>query len=215
MTKRERYKAFITYFSKHMPAPTTELVYRTPFELLVAVILSAQCRDKRVNKVTPALFKAFPTPELMAVANYEDLLEHIRTISYPRSKANYLIKTAQVLVHRFGGQVPNNMVDLQQLYGVGRKSASVILAVIYEQPAMPVDTHVMRIAHRMGLVSPINKTPLAIEREIRLYVPSQELIRFHHWAVLHGRYTCTAMRPQCTGCPLQAACDFFQQGLVR
>ena len=214
MRKEERYQAFLAHFEQKMPDPKTELNYRTPFELLVAVILSAQCRDKRVNQVTPALFRAFPTPEFMAQANYDDILELIRSISYPRSKANYLIGSAQMLVNKFGSRVPDHITTLQELPGVGRKTASVIVSVIYHRPAMPVDTHVMRVAHRIGLVSPTSKTPLAIERELRAYLPTHYLIRAHHWLVLHGRYTCKAIHPQCTSCPLQKSCAFFQTSIA-
>ena len=211
MTRKKRYRAFVDHFSQAMPAPTTELIYRTPFELLVAVVLSAQCTDKRVNQTTPTLFQAFPTPLAMSQASIAEVQHYIRQISYPNSKAGYLVGLSKILVKEFQAQLPDNRADLERLPGVGRKSASVILATIYQQPAMPVDTHVMRVSKRIGLVDEGVSSPLAIEKVLVHYFSQQELNYAHHWLVLHGRYICTARKPKCGQCPLKLSCRYFQQ----
>ena len=213
MKKKERYQAFIDYFSLHQPNPKTELIHSNTFELLVAVILSAQCTDKRVNQVTPALFTRFPTPSLLAAATEENLFPYIRTISYPHAKTGYLIHTAKRIVTEFQGQVPANLTALISLPGVGRKTANVILATAYHQPAMPVDTHVMRVSKRIGLVSPRSTTPLAIENELTAYIPTSYLHKAHHWILLHGRYICLARKPKCASCPISSLCLYYKKNV--
>ena len=205
MTTKERYAYIIQYFRKQMPEASSELHYRNPFELLVAVMLSAQCTDKRVNMVTPALFAAYPDAESMAKASVEDLLAHIRSVSYPNSKAKHLQDMAAMLTQRFQGVVPDNIEDLQQLPGVGRKTANVVVSVIYQKPAMAVDTHVFRVAARIGL-STNAKTPLETERQLVAHIPEADIPRAHHWLILHGRYVCTARKPQCDSCGIRHAC---------
>lgn len=205
MTKKERYAYIIQYFRTHLPNASSELHYRNPFELLVAVLLSAQCTDKRVNLVTPGLFAAYPDAESMAKASAEDILTHIRSVSYPNSKAKHLQGMAEMLTQRFHGVVPDNIGDLQLLPGVGRKTANVIVSVIYQQPAMAVDTHVFRVAARIGL-STNAKTPLETERQLVANIPKADIPRAHHWLILHGRYVCTARKPQCDSCGIRAAC---------
>ncbi len=209
MTKKELYEGVVAYFSEAMPAPRSELYYSSPFELLVAVILSAQCTDKRVNLVTPVLFSAFPTPESMAASTEEEILGYIRSVSYPNAKARYLLEMSGRLVEVFGGMVPDNRVGLESLAGVGRKTASVILAVIFGQPEMAVDTHVHRVSARIGL-SHNAKTPLETERQIvagfRSVCSPDVLPDAHHWLILHGRYTCTARNPKCVECGISNLC---------
>ena len=211
MTKQERYAAIIAYFEQAMPAAQTELHFGSDFHLLVAVMLSAQCTDRRVNLVTPALFKAFPTAEAMASATEADVLEYIRSVSYPNSKARHLVATAQQLVERFGGQVPETLEELTSLPGVGRKTANVVMSVAFGQARMAVDTHVFRVSHRLGLVGDKARTPLAVETELVRYFPEDIIPRAHHWLILHGRYVCTALRPRCLKCGLHHACVFFNK----
>lgn len=193
-----------------MPVAESELNYSNPFELLVAVMLSAQCTDKRVNMVTPALFAAYPTAEAMARATSDEVFEFVQSVSYPRSKAEHLVQMAQRLVTVYGGQVPDNIDDLQTLQGVGRKTANVICAVIWNQPTMAVDTHIFRVSERLGLTTN-SKNPLQTEKELVKYIPADIIPKAHHWLLLHGRYVCQARRPKCEQCGLQSYCRFFNQ----
>lgn len=211
MTKQDRYQALLDYFLAHQPEPTTELVYRNPFELLVAVVLSAQCTDKRINKVTPDLFARFPTPELLSEASFEEVQYLIRTVSYPNNKAKYLLKLAHILTHDYQGKIPQDVSSLQKLPGVGRKTAHVVAATLYNQPTLGVDTHVFRVAKRIGLASAQAKTPLAVEKELITYLPKKHVGKVNHWLVLHGRYICKAKKPLCHTCPLVSHCDYFSQ----
>lgn len=191
-----------------MPVAETELHYSTPFELLVAVILSAQCTDKRVNMITPRLFKQYPTAEIMARAEVEDIFELIRSVSYPNSKAKYLVSMAKMLVEQFGGKVPEEREQLMKLPGVGRKTANVIAAVVYHRPTMAVDTHVFRVANRIGLTTNA-KTPLETELTLIKYIPEALIPKAHHWLILHGRYICVARKPHCWECGLAPYCRYF------
>ncbi|MBR1666095.1 MAG: endonuclease III [Bacteroidaceae bacterium] len=211
MTKKERYTAVVAYFSQAMPEAETELHFQSDFHLLVAVMLSAQCTDKRVNLVTPALFEAYPTAEAMAAASEESVLAYIKSVSYPNSKARHLVATARQLVERFGGQVPKTLEELTSLPGVGRKTANVVMSVAFGQARMAVDTHVFRVSHRLGLVGAKARTPLAVETELVRNFPEDVIPRAHHWLILHGRYVCTALRPHCLECGLQRTCAFFNK----
>lgn len=209
MTKKERYQFIIDWFSANCPSAETELHYDSPFQLLVAVILSAQCTDKRVNLVTPALFSRYPTVETMAQAEADDIFPLIQSISYPRNKAKHLAGMARKLLSDFNGIVPDDIDLLQTLPGVGRKTANVIAAVIFNMPAMPVDTHVFRVSNRIGLTSN-SKTPFQTEKELVKYIPGHLLPIAHHWLILHGRYICTARSPHCTQCGISSWCKTFQ-----
>jgi len=211
MLKKERYKRFLEYFSVNFPEPQTELIYRNPYELLVAVVLSAQCTDKRVNMVTPPLFERFPDVESLASSTAEEVFTYIRSISYPNNKAKHLVGLARMLKEEFGSQVPEKPEDLQRLPGVGRKTANVIASVIYNQPAMAVDTHVFRVSHRLGLVSAKATTPLAVEKELVKHIPGELIHKAHHWLILHGRYICLARRPNCEVCPLRDFCKYYSK----
>ena len=213
MTTKERYEGIIGYFSKAMPTAESELNYSNPFELLVAVILSAQCTDKRVNMTTPALFEAYPTPEAMAQASAEDIFHYIKSISYPNNKAKHLAAMARMLCEEFGGEVPSDLVELQRLPGVGRKTANVIGAVIWQKEVMPVDTHVFRVAARIGLTRGA-KTPLQTELQLSKNIPSARLPIAHHWLILHGRYVCTARAPKCGECGIAEWCKEFSRQKV-
>lgn len=206
MTKKQRYEAVIAYFSKAMPEAKTELHYQTPFELLVAVMLSAQCTDKRINQVTPALFQAFPTPQALAQATPEAVFEYIHSVSYPNNKARHLVAMARMLVERYGGEVPPLGEDLEKLPGVGRKTANVIQAVVFQKARMAVDTHVFRVSHRIGLVPPSCTTPLSVEKQLTAHFPASIIPLAHHWLILHGRYVCTARNPRCIQCGLLGVC---------
>ena len=206
MTKKQRYEAVIAYFSKAMPEAKTELHYQTPFELLVAVMLSAQCTDKRINQVTPALFQAFPTPQALAQATPEAVFEYIHSVSYPNNKARHLVAMARMLVERYGGEVPPLGEDLEKLPGVGRKTANVIQAVVFQKARMAVDTHVFRVSHRIGLVPPSCTTPLSGEKQLTAHFPASIIPLAHHWLILHGRYVCTARNPRCVQCGLLGVC---------
>lgn len=210
MNTKERYTGFIKWFGEHMPAAESELQYNTPFELLVAVILSAQCTDKRVNMTTPALFRCFPDAFTMARAKVEEIYELIKSISYPNNKAKHLSAMSRKLVEDFNGEVPDDMEMLQTLPGVGRKTANVMEAVAFHRPAMPVDTHVFRVADRIGLVTDA-KTPLETERQLVKNIPSEILSKAHHWLILHGRYTCTARKPKCEECGIRSYCRYFSK----
>ncbi len=210
MTKKERFQEFISYFTEHQPEVETELVYRTPYELLVAVILSAQCTDKRVNMVTPALFEQFPTPERLAASHFDELFPYIKSISYPNNKTKHLLGMAKMLVEEFGSEVPSDIQELQKLPGVGRKTANVISSVIFNQPAMAVDTHVFRVSKRLGLVTQSAKTPLEVETQLVRYIPKEHVASAHHWLILHGRYVCLARKPKCDQCKLTHFCRYFK-----
>ena len=206
MTKKQRYEAVIAYFSQAMPEAKTELHYQTPFELLVAVMLSAQCTEKRINQVTPALFQAFPTPQALAQATPEAVFEYIHSVSYPNNKARHLVAMARMLVERYGGEVPPLGEDLEKLPGVGRKTANVIQAVVFQKARMAVDTHVFRVSHRIGLVPPSCTTPLSVEKQLTAHFPASIIPLAHHWLILHGRYVCTARNPRCVQCGLLGVC---------
>lgn len=209
MTKAERFKQVLEYFQVHQPVPETELHYRNPYELLVAVILSAQCTDKRVNVITPPLFMQYPTAESLAAATQEEVYSLIRSCSYPNNKAKNLIGMAHALVNHFGGIIPASVTELQKLPGVGRKTANVIASVVFDLPAMAVDTHVFRVAARLGL-SYRAKTPLETEKQLVKYIPEALIPKAHHWLILHGRYVCTARRPKCAECGLTDLCKEYQ-----
>ena len=211
MRKKERYERILEWFRENVPVAETELHYENPFQLLVAVILSAQCTDKRVNMVTPALFEAYPTPEALAAATPEAVFELIRSVSYPNNKAKHLVGMARMLLADHGGQVPDTMDELLKLPGVGRKTANVIQSVAYHKAAMAVDTHVFRVSHRLGLVSDRCTTPLSVEKELIKNIPETDIPIAHHWLILHGRYTCQARMPQCDACGLRLWCKHYGQ----
>lgn len=206
MKKSERFDAVIRWFGETMPAAQSELVFRNPYELLVAVILSAQCTDRRVNMTTPAIFEKYPTPQAMSAASPEDIFPLIRSISYPNSKASHLAGMAKILVERFNGEVPSDIDELMSMPGVGRKTANVIASIIYDKPVIAVDTHVFRVAHRLGLSK--GKTPLAVETDLEKGIPAELRAKSHHWLILHGRYTCTSLRPKCSICGLRDVCTY-------
>lgn len=206
MKKKELYQNVIAYFQQAMPMPETELHYETPFQLLVAVILSAQCTDKRINQVTPRLFNDFPIAEAMAATTPDVIFEYIRSVSYPNNKAKHLVAMAKMLQEKFGGDVPSTGEQLEQLPGVGRKTANVIQAVIFQKARMAVDTHVFRVSHRMGLVGKGCTTPLSVEKELVRNIPEELIPTAHHWLILHGRYVCQARRPKCEECGLLGIC---------
>ncbi len=208
MTTAQRYKHIIAWFSENMPVAETELNYSDPFGLLVAVILSAQCTDKRVNMITPRLLADFPTPEVMAASSHEVIFEYIRSISYPNNKAKHLVGMAQKLVSDFGGEMPDDIDQLQTLPGVGRKTANVIASVIFNKPTMAVDTHVFRISERLGLTTN-SKSPLQTELELVKHIPSELIPKAHHWLILHGRYVCVARKPKCEECGLRPWCRYY------
>ena len=203
----DKYQYIVDYFSKAQPDVASELNYGSAYELLVATMLAAQCTDKRVNMVTPALFAAYPTVSDLAKATEEDVLTHIKSVSYPNSKAKHLVQMAQVTVNDFGGEIPSTMDELTKLPGVGRKTANVVLAFAFDQAAMPVDTHVFRVSHRLGLVPDSAKTPEAVEKELVKHFPKEYISRAHHWLLLHGRYVCTARKPHCGECVLTGICS--------
>jgi len=209
MNKKQRFEHIIRFFSEHNPAAETELVYRTPYELLVAVILSAQCTDKRVNQITTAFFKSYPTENELAEANTDEVFEHIKSCSYPNNKTKHLLGMAKMLKDDFSGIVPDNLKDLQKLPGVGRKTANVILSVVYNQAAMAVDTHVFRVANRIGLTTNA-KNPLQTEQQLVKFIPEDKIAIAHHWLILHGRYICKARKPLCEKCGISKYCKFFQ-----
>ena len=209
MRKEERYKGVLDWFQTNVPVAETELHYENPFQLLIAVILSAQCTDKRVNQITPALFEAFPTPEVLAASSPEVVYAYIRSVSYPNNKAKHLVGMAQGLTTLFGGEVPSDINDLQKLPGVGRKTANVIASVVFDKPAMAVDTHVFRVSNRIGLTRN-SKTPFETEQELVKHIPKELIPIAHHWLILHGRYTCLARKPKCDVCGLKPWCHYFQ-----
>lgn len=209
MTKKELYSAVAEYFEKTRPVAESELHYSNPYQLIVAVILSAQCTDKRVNMTTPPLFQAYPTVESMAKATPDEVYRLIKSISYPNSKSKHLVGMAQAVVEHFGGTIPNNINDLQTLPGVGRKTANVVAAVAFGQPTMAVDTHVFRVSNRIGLTNN-SKTPLQTELELTKHFPAAIIPKAHHWLILHGRYVCTARSPKCNECGLTDVCKYFK-----
>lgn len=209
MNSKERYQRLIAYFEKERPTAQSELHYEDPFQLLVAVILSAQCTDKRVNMTTPALFAAYPDAYAMAKATPEDIFAYIHSISYPNNKSKHLVGMAQKLVADFGGEVPSDLDDLQTLPGVGRKTANVIASVVFNLPALAVDTHVFRVANRIGLTKN-SKNPLQTERELVKHIPPEKIPIAHHWLILHGRYVCQARKPHCGECGISGLCDYYK-----
>ncbi len=211
MTRRERYDFIIGYFQKQIPAAETELLYNNPYQLLVAVILSAQCTDKRVNLTTPFLFDKYPTVESLSKATFDELFPLIKSISYPNNKTKHLIGMARKVIECFHGNIPMTVDELVQLPGVGRKTANVITSVIDQQPNMAVDTHVFRVSKRIGLVPQTASTPLSVEKILVKNIPEELIHKAHHWLILHGRYVCLARNPKCEGCGLQPACWFYQQ----
>jgi endonuclease-3 len=208
MLKQERYQLFVDYFSKNQPDAVTELHYSNPFQLLIAVILSAQCTDKRINQVTPALFERFPTPESLAASTPEEVFTYIRSVSYPNNKAKHLVGMSKMLAEVFHNEVPSDIDQLQKMPGVGRKTANVIASVVYDAPAIAVDTHVFRVANRIGLTTNA-RTPLAVEKQLVEYLPKDTLAIAHHWLILHGRYICVARSPKCEVCPLTWFCKYY------
>ncbi|WP_456460349.1 endonuclease III [Reichenbachiella sp.] len=214
MNKKERYQFFIDYFSQHQPEAETELHYENPYQLIVAVALSAQCTDKRVNMVTPAIFESFPTPEALAASNFDELFPYIRSISYPNNKTKHLLGMAKMLVEDFNSEVPADLKDLQKLPGVGRKTASVIASVVFNQPTMAVDTHVFRVSKRLGLVTQTAKTPLEVEKQLVKYIPEEHIPKAHHWLILHGRYICLARKPQCDQCKISLMCRYYEKNVL-
>ena len=210
MTTKQRFEHILAWFDTNMPVAASELNYDNPFQLLVAVMLSAQCTDKRVNMVTPALFAAYPTPEAMANASVAEVLEYIHSVSYPNTKAEHLVATAKRLSSHYDGQVPDNIDDLQTLPGVGRKTANVVCAVIWNQPTMAVDTHIFRVSERLGLTTN-SKNPLQTENQLVKYIPEAVIPKAHHWLLLHGRYVCQARKPKCAACGLQTWCRYYKK----
>jgi endonuclease-3 len=210
MTKKERFNLFVDYFEEHMPVAETELNYSNGFELLVAVILSAQCTDRRVNQVTPALFQAFPVPEVMALSSQDEIFHYIRSVSYPNNKSKHLVGMANMLVNDFNSKVPMTVDELQLLSGVGRKTANVVASVLYDVPTMPVDTHVFRVSERVGLTTRA-KNPLESEKQLVKGFPKNKLNIAHHWLILHGRYVCLARKPKCNECGISSFCSYFKK----
>lgn len=210
MTTKARFEHILAWFAENMPVAESELHYDNPFQLLVAVMLSAQCTDKRVNMVTPALFAAYPTPETMSQATVAEVLAYIRSVSYPNAKATHLVGMAQRLCEVYGGQVPDNIDDLQTLPGVGRKTANVVCAVIWNQPTMAVDTHIFRVSERLGLTTN-SKSPRQTEDQLTRYIPADLIPKAHHWLLLHGRYVCQARTPHCNRCGLSPYCRYHSR----
>lgn len=214
MRKKERFKLLIEHFTENFPEPETELQYTDSYQLLIAVILSAQCTDKRINIVTPALFKEFPSPEVLANAKFEEVYPFIKSVTYPNNKTKHLINMARMLVKQFDSRVPERVEDLQKLPGVGRKTAHVIASVIYNQPVLAVDTHVFRVSRRIGLADEKATTPLAVEKQLVAYIPDELLPKAHHWLILHGRYICIARNPKCGDCSLTSFCKYYQKNIA-
>ena len=210
MTTKARFENILAWFEANMPVAESELVFANPFQCLMAVMLSAQCTDKRVNMVTPALFAAYPTPESLAKATSDEVFEYVKSVSYPRSKSEHLVQMAQRLVEVYHGEVPDTIEDLQTLQGVGRKTANVVCAVIWNQPTMAVDTHIFRVSERLGLTTN-SKNPLQTEKQLVKYIPASVIPKAHHWLLLHGRYVCQARKPKCEGCGIREFCRFFNK----
>ena len=211
MTRKERYQHIINYFLEHSPNAETELIYDNPYQLLVSVILSAQCTDVRVNLTTPVIFKKYPHPKALAKASFDDLFPLIKSISYPNNKTKHLIGMANLLIEKFNGEVPMTVEELIELPGVGRKTANVITSVIDNQPNMAVDTHVFRVSRRIGLVTQTATTPLAVEQQLIKEIPKELIHKTHHWLILHGRYVCIARNPKCETCGIQDACNYYKR----
>lgn len=211
MLKKERFRLLIDYFTANFPEPETELTYRNPYELLISVILSAQCTDKRVNMVTPALFERFPDPAALAASDAEEVFTYIRSVSYPNNKSKHLVGTGRMLVAEFNSEVPGTVDALQRLPGVGRKTANVIASVVFNQPTMAVDTHVFRVSHRIGLAPLTATTPLAVEKHLMAHIPLDLVPKAHHWLILHGRYVCVARSPKCDECALTHLCKYYEK----
>lgn len=214
MKRSELYAIVLAYFEATSPPTVTELDYRNPYELIVAVVLSAQCTDKRINMVTPALFEAYPTPEALSQANVEEIFGYIRSVSYPNNKAKHLKGLAEMLVNDFKGEVPADFDDLVKLPGVGRKTANVISAIIFGRSAMAVDTHVYRVSHRLGLVSSKDNTPYKVELTLKKYIPEAQIVHAHFWLLYHGRYTCLARTPKCKACGLTSECKYYKKEVL-
>jgi len=210
MTRQELYKFIIDHFQQHAPEAETELIYDNPYQLLVSVILSAQCTDKRVNMTTPAIFEKYPDVQSLSKASFDELFPFIKSISYPNNKTKHLIGMAKKVVSDFNGKIPMTVDELMQLPGVGRKTANVITSVIDQQPNMAVDTHVFRVSKRIGLVAQTASTPLAVEKELIKNIPVELIHKAHHWLILHGRYICVARNPKCMQCGIRPACKYFQ-----
>ena len=215
MKIKDRYAYLIRYFQETMPVAESELNYTTPFELLVAVILSAQCTDKRINQITPALFRDYPTPEAMSLATPDIIYEYIRSVSYPNNKARHLVGMAQMLVRDYDGEVPSTGEELEKLPGVGRKTANVIQAVIFQKARMAVDTHVFRVSHRIGLVGKTCTTPLSVEKQLTRHLPEEIIPLAHHWLILHCRYVCQSRTPHCEKCGLKAIFKHFSSKVLQ
>jgi endonuclease III len=214
MTRKQRYQFVIDYFQEHAPEAETELIYDNPYQLLVAVILSAQCTDKRVNLTTPVIFEKYPDPEHLAMATFDELFPLIRSISYPNNKTKHLIEMANMLIDDYHGEIPMTVNELVKLPGVGRKTANVITSVVDEQPNMAVDTHVFRVSARIGLTEKAT-TPLAVEKQLLQFIPRELVHKAHHWLILHGRYVCIARNPKCDICGLKSACKYYNKVVVK
>jgi endonuclease-3 len=213
MTQQDRYQKIINFFEQQLPEPETELKYQNPYQLVVSVILSAQCTDKRVNKITPDLFNRFPTAKEMALVEPQEVFEYIKSCSYPNNKAKHLVGMARKLVNDFNNIVPKDLEDLQQLPGVGRKTANVVASVLFDKPVMPVDTHVFRVSARIGLTKGA-KTPLAAEMQLVKNIPERLIPKAHHWLILHGRYVCVARKPKCLECGINSYCEYYNQNQI-
>ena len=211
MRRADRFRYLLDYFTINFPEPKTELAYSNPYELIVAVVLSAQCTDKRVNLVMPALLTEFPTAAHLGAAPADDIFPFIRSVSYPNNKAKHLAGLGRMITEEFAGEVPSVIDELQRLPGVGRKTANVVVSVIHNQPAMAVDTHVFRVSRRIGLVPKTATTPLAVEKALVRYIPQELIAKAHHWLILHGRYLCVARSPKCSTCPLAPSCAYFEK----
>ncbi|QHT69295.1 endonuclease III [Rhodocytophaga rosea] len=214
MQKEERFRHFIEYFTKNYEEPQTELSFNSPYELLVAVILSAQCTDKRVNMITPPLFDRFPTVHDLSKSHFDEVYSYIRSVSYPNNKTKHLLGMAQMLVNDFNGEVPATVEELQKLPGVGRKTAHVIASIVWNQPVMAVDTHVFRVSKRLGLADENANTPLAVELQLTPHIPEEYIAKAHHWLILHGRYICVARKPKCEICQLTHFCKYYEQNVA-
>lgn len=212
MTRKERYDYILNYFRAQAPVVTTELEFGSAFQLLVATLLSAQCTDKRINQITPELFKHYPTPQAMEKAEVEEVFEYIKTVSYPNAKAKHLVQMARMLVEVFGGELPSTTEELTRLPGVGRKTANVLQAVWFNKPTMAVDTHVYRVSHRLGLVSKTANTPYKVEQELLRHIPEEDVNKAHHWLLLHGRYVCQSRIPKCNECVFDKICPKLFDG---
>lgn len=212
MTRKERYDYILSYFRQREPNVTTELQFGSAFQLLCATLLSAQCTDKRINEVTPALFAKYPTPELMAKASVDDVLEYVRSVSYPNAKSRHLVEMSRMLVEQFGGVIPDDPKELVKLPGVGRKTANVLQAVWFGKATMAVDTHVYRVSHRLGLVPKMSNTPRKVEDYLMTHIPETDVRDAHHWLLLHGRYVCQSARPKCEKCPFESFCPKLLEG---